>query len=155
MKTFQEILEFSARDEIVSTYQKLQTFVVSIVSTSCLHRNPSSYSHRRDDAMHALVARHRGGCKCRSTCLKALRCVLIRHRVNEAVNLHPLPNEGSVEEKVVEERWRQGVREGSHHSEPSDLASLVKEFRAGKSSMSMSCVIQTSEKLLGTSNGII
>lgn len=98
----------------------------------CCHPNPSSWPHLCDVTMYTSVSRHRGGCKCRSTCLEALRCALIRHRVNEAVDLHPLPNERvpgrESSGRKVEVRYSRGIS----HSGSSDLASLVKEFRAEK-----------------------
>lgn len=65
-------------------------------SRDCLSL-PTSSSHSRlcntRGCIHVRIQTPRSGYKCGSTCLEALRCALIRHRVNEVVDLHPVPNE--------------------------------------------------------------
>lgn len=79
---------------------------------------PTSSSHSRlcntRGCIHVRIQTPRSGYKCGSTCLEALRCALIRHRVNEVVDLHPVPNERVPgRESSGRKVRRQGIREGS------------------------------------------
>ena len=71
---------------------------------SCSRRNVCDVTVH--DA-HVDIQTPRRMCKCRSTCLKALRCALIRHRVNEAggswlsAGTKRVPGRESSERKVV------------------------------------------------------
>lgn len=114
---------------------KIILLSVCITSPVTTLLNPSLNSHLCTAMMHALVSRHRGRCKCRSTCLEALRCALIRHRVNEAVDLHPLPNERVSRKESRGRKVEAGHSRGISHSGPSHLASLVKEFLVEKNAV--------------------